>query len=305
MISAFIKSIRGSDPDAGLYWLARMLEAGEDARFIARRLVILASEDVGMADPMALVVADAAARAVEFVGLPEAQLNLAQAVVHLATAPKSNRTAIGHLERARRTCAKGVGSEVPTHLRDAHYQGAKVLGHGKGYDYPHDDPRGWVAQEYRPDDVADRTYYEPSRHGFEQEVAQAHGRAARNRGRVVTAGDLALVLTTVLCVLGFIGLALVLMRMLQALREIQAAVDDLRAKTEPLLAELRESVEEARDDLDRFDRRARLGRGHLGRASRARRGWPASRCRRPSSRLSPWPAAPDRRRSAGSGRRSR
>jgi putative ATPase len=169
VISAFIKSIRGSDPDAGVYWLARMLEAGEDARFIARRLVILASEDVGMADPMALVVADAAARAVEFVGLPEAQLNLAQAVVHLATAPKSNRTALA-IWNAREDVRRGVGSEVPTHLRDAHYQGAKVLGHGKGYEYPHDDPRGWVEQSYRPADVADRSYYEPSTHGHEQEV---------------------------------------------------------------------------------------------------------------------------------------
>jgi putative ATPase len=122
-----------------------------------------------MADPMALVVADAAARAVEFVGLPEAQLNLAQAVIHLATAPKSNRTAMA-IWNAREDVTKGVGSEVPTHLRDAHYQGAKVLGHGKGYEYPHDDPRGWVAQDYRPDDVADRTYYEPSRHGYEEEV---------------------------------------------------------------------------------------------------------------------------------------
>jgi putative ATPase len=169
VISAFIKSIRGSDPDAGVYWLARMLEAGEDARFIARRLVILASEDIGMADPMGLVVADAAARAVEFVGLPEAQLNLAQAVVHLATAPKSNRSALA-IWSAREDVRKGVGDEVPAHLRDAHYQGAKVLGHGKGYEYPHDDPRGWVEQSYRPAGVADRTYYEPSHHGFEQEV---------------------------------------------------------------------------------------------------------------------------------------
>jgi putative ATPase len=169
VISAFIKSIRGSDPDAGLYWLARMLEAGEDARFIARRLVILASEDVGMADPMALVVADAAARAVEFVGLPEAQLNLAQAVVHLCTAPKSNRSALG-IWNAREDVRKGVGGEVPVHLRDAHYQGAKVLGHGKGYEYPHDDPRGWVPQQHRPSDVVGRIYYDPSDHGFEQEV---------------------------------------------------------------------------------------------------------------------------------------
>jgi putative ATPase len=170
VISAFIKSIRGSDPDAGLYWLARMLAAGEDARFIARRLVILASEDVGMADPHSLLVADAAARAVEFVGLPEAQLNLAQAVVHLATAPKSNRVTVA-LGRAKGDVADRPAGEVPVHLRDAHYRGAASLGHGVGYDYPHDDPRGWVPQEHRPTEVAGRAYYEPSPHGHEQEIA--------------------------------------------------------------------------------------------------------------------------------------
>ncbi len=171
VISAFIKSIRGSDPDAGLYWLARMLDVGEDARFIARRLVILASEDVGMADPMGLVVADAAARAVEFVGLPEAKLNLAQAVVHLATAPKSNRVtaALGAAEGDAR--AAGTG-EVPMHLRDAHYRGAAKLGHCEGYDYPHDHPEGWVEQRHRPPEVDGRRYYDPSTHGFEQEVAE-------------------------------------------------------------------------------------------------------------------------------------
>ena len=151
VISAFIKSIRGSDPHAGLYYLAKMLEAGEDARFIARRLVILASEDVGMADPMALLVANAAAHAVEFVGLPEAQLNLAQAVVHLATAPKSNRSALG-IWNAREEVRSGPSTQVPAHLRDAHYQGAQKLGHGAGYDYPHDHPEGWVAQQYLPDE---------------------------------------------------------------------------------------------------------------------------------------------------------
>jgi putative ATPase len=170
VISAFIKSIRGSDVDAGLYWLAVMLEAGEDARFIARRLVILASEDIGMADPQAIVVADAAARALEFVGLPEAQLNLAQAVVHLATAPKSNRVA-NAIWAARSDVRERPSSGVPMHLRDAHYQAASKLGHGKGYDYPHDHPEGWVAQEYRPPEVADRRYYEPSEHGQEKEIA--------------------------------------------------------------------------------------------------------------------------------------
>ncbi len=171
VISAFIKSIRGSDPDAGLYWLARMLEAGEDARFIARRLVILASEDVGMADPMSLLVADAAARAVEFVGLPEAQLNLAQAVIHLATAPKSNRVTAA-LGAAQGDVKDRPAGEVPMHLRSSSYYRAKKLGHGIGYDYPHDDPRGWVPQEHRPPEVADRVYYEPSGHGFEREIAE-------------------------------------------------------------------------------------------------------------------------------------
>jgi len=171
IVSAFIKSVRGSDPDAGVYWLARMLEAGEDARFIARRLVILASEDVGMADPMALLVADAAARAVEFVGLPEAQLNLAQAVIHLATAPKSNRVTAA-LGGAQGDVKDRPAGEVPMHLRSASYFGAKKLGHGIGYEYPHDDPRGWVPQEHRPPEVAGRVYYQPSDHGFEREIAE-------------------------------------------------------------------------------------------------------------------------------------
>jgi putative ATPase len=170
VISAFIKSIRGSDPQASLYWLARMLEAGEDPRFVARRLVILASEDVGEADPMALMVATAAAHALELVGLPEAQLNLAQAVVHLATAPKSNRSALG-IWRARGAVQEGGSIEVPSHLRDSHYWSAQKLGHGAGYEYPHDDPRGWVPQQYLPDDMRDAVFYTPSRHGFEQEIS--------------------------------------------------------------------------------------------------------------------------------------
>lgn len=176
VVSAFIKSIRGSDPQAGLFWLARMLESGDDARFIARRLVILASEDIGMADPNALVVAVAAASALEHVGLPEAQLNLAQAVVYLATAPKSNRVAIG-IWSAREDIRKGVTSEVPAHLRDGHYQAAKEFGHGVGYIYPHDDPRGWVSQQYLPDEakgsISRQTeYYTPSEHGLEIEIAK-------------------------------------------------------------------------------------------------------------------------------------
>ena len=170
VISAFIKSIRGSDPDAGVYWLARMLSSGEDPRYVARRLVILASEDIGLADPTSLLAATAAAHAVEYVGLPEAQLNLAQAVVHLAQAPKSNRvaTAIWSAMEDVRTRPK---SPVPAHLRDAHYKGAASIGHGAGYTYPHDDPRGWVEQCHLPDEVADRTYYRPSAAGFEAEVA--------------------------------------------------------------------------------------------------------------------------------------
>ncbi len=170
IISAFIKSIRGSDPDAGLYWLARMLAAGEDARFIARRLVILASEDVGMADPMSLLIADAAARAVEFVGLPEARLNLAQAVVHLATAPKSN-SAYAAINEAMADVQELPAGEVPMHLRDASYKGAATLGHGKGYDYPHAHPDGVVDQQYRPADVAERRYYRPTDRGYEAAFA--------------------------------------------------------------------------------------------------------------------------------------
>ncbi|MDP8992732.1 MAG: AAA family ATPase [Actinomycetota bacterium] len=169
VVSAFIKSIRGSDPDAGLYWLARMLAAGEDARFIARRLVVLASEDVGLADSTGLLVADAAARAVDLVGLPEARLNLAHAVVYLATAPKSNRATVA-LGRAQADVANRPAGPVPAHLRDSHYRGAERLGHGVGYEYPHDDPRGWLPQQYRPHEVSETTYYEPSGHGQEREI---------------------------------------------------------------------------------------------------------------------------------------
>jgi len=178
VISAFIKSIRGSDPDAALYWLALMLESGEDARFIARRLVIAASEDIGMADPMGLLVADAAARAVEFVGLPEARINLAHATTYLATAPKSNRSYRG-LFAALDDVRDQPRGEVPLHLRSTGYRGAASLGHGEGYDYPHDDPRGWVEQSYLPPGLEGRRYYEPSSHGAEAEVAR---RQAQRRG---------------------------------------------------------------------------------------------------------------------------
>jgi len=179
IISAFIKSIRGSDPDAGIYWLARMLEAGEDARYIARRLVILASEDVGLADPQSLLIANAAAHAVEYVGLPEASLNLAHAVIHLALAPKSNSvvSALGAASAAVRDRRAGP---VPMHLRDSHYRGAQALGHGEGYVYPHDAPQGWVPQNHMPAEVAGERFYRPSAHGAEPEMYDAL--EARRRG---------------------------------------------------------------------------------------------------------------------------
>lgn len=148
-----------------------MIVAGEDPRYIARRLVVLASEDVGMADPAALLVATAAAHAVEYVGLPEAQLNLAQAVVHLATAPKSNRTALGIWKALEDVRCRPAGL-VPPHLRDSHYNAAERIGHGVGYLYPHDDPSGWVEQDYLPEHLAGSRYYEPSRHRHQAEVGE-------------------------------------------------------------------------------------------------------------------------------------
>ncbi len=171
IISAFIKSIRGSDPDAALYWLARMLTAGEDPRFIARRLVISASEDIGLADHTSIVVANAAAAAVDYVGLPEARINLAHATAHLATAPKSNSAYAG-LNRAMADVQELPAGEVPMHLRDGSYRGAASLGHGEGYRYPHNYPEGHVAQQYLPDEVVDRRYFEPTEHGEEAEIAR-------------------------------------------------------------------------------------------------------------------------------------
>lgn len=170
VISAFIKSVRGSDVDASLHYLARMIEAGEDARFIARRIIVLASEDIGLADPSALGVAVAAADAVAFIGMPEGRIPLAQAVVHLATAPKSNAAYLG-IDRAIADVREGKAGRVPKHLRDAHYPGAKRLGHGKGYKYPHNDEIGVVAQEYLPDSLRGAVYYEPTEHGNEREVS--------------------------------------------------------------------------------------------------------------------------------------
>ncbi len=165
--SALIKSIRGSDPDAGLYWLARMLEGGEDVRFLTRRLVILASEDIGNADPHALPLAVAAMQACEFVGLPECQLTLAQAVTYLACAPKSNAVTVA-IGEARQDIREGRLLPVPRHLQDAHYQGAKRLGHGKDYEYAHNAPGGIAAQDYLG---VEREYYRPSDRGFEKELA--------------------------------------------------------------------------------------------------------------------------------------
>lgn len=168
--SALIKSIRGSDVDAALHYLARMVEAGEDPRFVARRLVILASEDVGMADPTALPLAVAAMQAVSLVGYPEAQINLAQAVIHLSLAPKSNAVILA-IGAATSDVRAGVGGPVPPGLRDAHYAGAQKIGHGEGYRYPHDFPHGVVEQQYAPDAVLTRRYYTPTDHGAERELA--------------------------------------------------------------------------------------------------------------------------------------
>jgi len=171
-ISAFIKSMRGSDPDAAVYWLARMLSAGEDPRYIARRMVIHASEDVGMGDPMALLVATAAAHAVEFVGLPEAQIPMAQAAIYIATAPKSNAV-VRAIGSAMSDVEEKRADQVPLHLRETgHPLVAKHLGHGRGYKYAHDYAGGFVPQQYLPDNVKDRVYYQPSDAGFEQEIAR-------------------------------------------------------------------------------------------------------------------------------------
>ena len=169
IVSAFIKSMRGSDPDAALHYLARMIEAGEDPRFIARRVMICASEDVGMADPQALQVAVAAAQAVQLVGMPEGRIILAQAVVHIAMAPKSNASYMG-INKAIADVRAGKGSQVPLHLRDAHYPGAKGLGHGAGYKYAHDYPHSVAPQQYAPDDLVGTSYYEPTTNGYEREL---------------------------------------------------------------------------------------------------------------------------------------
>ncbi|WP_019137093.1 replication-associated recombination protein A [Cellulomonas massiliensis] len=171
VISAFIKSMRGSDVDAALHYLARMVAAGEDPRFIARRVVIAAAEDVGMADPSALQTAVAAAQAVQMIGMPEGRIVLAEAVVHVATAPKSNAAYTG-IDAALADVRAGRIGTVPPHLRDAHYAGAQRVGHGKGYVYAHDEPQGVAAQQYLPDELVGARYYEPTDRGFERQVRE-------------------------------------------------------------------------------------------------------------------------------------
>ncbi|MBV9920942.1 MAG: replication-associated recombination protein A, partial [Pseudonocardia sp.] len=178
VISAFIKSVRGSDPDAALHYLARMLVAGEDPRFIARRLMVHASEDVGLADPTALQAATAAAQVVQLVGLPECRLALAQATLHLATAPKSNAV-VSAIDAAMSDVRGGAVGAVPAHLRDGHYAGAQRLGSAVGYRYPPADPDGIVAQQYPPDDLVGRDYYTPTARGAERALAERLDRLRR------------------------------------------------------------------------------------------------------------------------------
>ena len=184
VISAFIKSIRGSDVDAALHYLARMIVAGEDPRFIARRLVVHASEDIGMADPTALLVATAAAEAVALIGMPEARINLAQATIHLALAPKSNGV-IAAIEAAIADVRAGSAGAVPPHLRDGHYPGAAKLGHAQRYVYPHDLPEGLAAQQYPPDELIGKDYYRPTQRGAERALSE---RLARLRSVVRSRG---------------------------------------------------------------------------------------------------------------------
>lgn len=196
VISAFIKSIRGSDVDAAMHYLARMLEAGEDPRFIARRLMISASEDVGMADPSALQTAVAAAQAVQLIGMPEGRIILAEAVTHLALAPKSNASYLA-VNQAIADVKAGRSGQVPPHLRDGHYPGAKALGNGQGYQYAHDAPHAVAAQQYLPDPLVGVEYYRPSDRGFERELSARRerlrtllgGPTAGEEGAVASAGE--------------------------------------------------------------------------------------------------------------------
>ena len=169
VISAFIKSMRGSDPDAAIYWLARMIVSGEDPKFIARRVVIHAAEDVGMADPTALIIAESAARAVEQIGFPEARIPLAEAVIYIATAPKSN-SVINAIDKAVNYIKSNGASSVPAHLKDSHYSGAKDLGHGLNYKYPHNYNKNYVEQSYLPDELSEENFYKPGNLGREKKV---------------------------------------------------------------------------------------------------------------------------------------
>ena len=178
VVSAFIKSMRGSDADAAVHYLARMLEGGEDPRFVARRIMILASEDIGLADPQALQVATAAAQSVALVGMPEARIILSQAVIYCALAPKSN-AAYNAINRAIADVRAGASGQVPVHLRDGHYAGAKQFGHGVGYIYAHDEPGHVAAQQYLPDTLCGTVYYEPTQHGFERTLTERRERIRR------------------------------------------------------------------------------------------------------------------------------
>lgn len=182
VISAFIKSIRGSDPDASIHWLARMLEAGENPRFIARRMIILAAEDIGLADPKALSIAVAAAQALEYVGMPEARLPLAEACIYLACAPKSNAV-IKAIDKAVKDIKEKSIGEVPIHLKDAHYDGASNLGHGSGYLYPHDYPGNYVNQAYLPENLRNQQYYIPTENGEERYIKQKLHKIKKERNK--------------------------------------------------------------------------------------------------------------------------
>ena len=282
VISAFIKSSAARIRDAALHWLARMLEAGEDARFIARRMVIFASEDVGMADPMALLVANAAAHAVEFVGLAGGAAQPRAGVRPPRDRRRSRTAAALGIWNAREDVRNGVGGEVPPHLRGTGYRGAATLGHGEGYVYPHDDPRGWVDQQYGPDDLGGRVYYEPSDHGFEAEVrapdARLDPRTRRRHRRAQASSHWSI--ATVLCALGFTASRRRARVRDPVAGDLRAAVEQLTAETEPLLAELRRlaSTRHAATSIGstRCSGRPRRSR----RRSKARRAWRGSRSRR-------------------------
>ena len=261
VISAFIKSMRGSDVDAALHYLARMIAAGEDPRFIARRLIVHASEDVGMADPTALQTAVAAAQAVEFVGLPEARINLAQAVIHISLAPKSNAVikAIGAADADVRA---GLVGAVPAHLRDAHYPGAGKVGHGEGYRYPHDFDDGIVPQRYAPDSVADRRYYEPSRHGLEARSPNAPSASGSSSTRPrrsshdtdgpgMNAAELAALIAAVFWALLVCVGVFVLFRLGRLLSESSKLVADVRERGDVLLERAQVAVDGAQAAVDR------------------------------------------------------